>query len=112
MDINSVKELVTALENKFAMDVQVLDISEISSLGDYFVMATGKNDNQMDAMAGAAQEYLHSKNIHLKNTEGRGNTGWVLLDFGIIIVHIFNEASREFYKLDSLWADAKPIAMS
>ena len=112
MDINQIKELVTALENKFAQDVQVLDISEISSLGDYFVMATGKNDNQMDAMAGAAQEYLHGHGIQLKNTEGRGSTGWVLLDFGIVIVHIFNEESRGFYKLDSLWADAKMVELS
>ena len=111
MDINIVKELVAALDDKFAMDTQVLDISEVSSLGDYFVMATGKNESQIDAMAGAAQEALHKHNIHLKNTEGRGNTGWVLLDFGIVIVHIFNEESRGFYKLDSLWADAKPVEL-
>ena len=111
MEITQVKELIEALENKFAQDVQVMDISEISSLGDYFILATGKNDSQIDAMAGAAQEYLHQQGIQLKNTEGRGNTGWVLLDFGIIIVHLFNEEQRGFYKLDSLWADAKLIEL-
>ena len=109
MDITVVKELVAALEDKFAQEVQVLEITEISSLGDYFVLATGKNESQIDAMAGAASECLHKNRLKLKNTEGRGSTGWVLLDFGAIIVHIFDEEARGFYKLDSLWADAKHI---
>ena len=99
----------TALEDKFATDVTILDIAEISSLGDYFIIATGKNENQIQAMAQSVAEYMHTQNMPIKHHEGGYATGWALLDYGSIIIHIFNEENREFYNLERIWSDAKEI---
>ena len=104
-----IENLQTVLEDKFATDVVIMDIANISTLGDYFVMATGKNENQLQAMAEATEEYLNKNDTWLKHKEGGYNTGWVLLDFGNIIVHLFDQESRSFYNLERLWADAQRI---
>ncbi|MCL1995383.1 MAG: ribosome silencing factor [Defluviitaleaceae bacterium] len=104
-----IKELQAVLEDKFATEVVVMDISKISILGDYFVIATGKNENQIQAMGEAAEEYLAKNGIPLKHKEGGYNTGWALLDFGVIIMHLFDEESRSFYNLERLWSDGEPV---
>ncbi|MCL1935631.1 MAG: ribosome silencing factor [Defluviitaleaceae bacterium] len=107
--IEVIEKLKKVLEEKFAKDIVILDISKVSILGDYFIIATGKNENQIKAMGDAASEYLEKQNITLKHNEGVNYNGWYLLDFGDVILHLFDEESREFYKIERIWADALVI---
>ena len=100
-----------ALEDKLAEDIRVLDISKISTLSDYFVIASGSNSNQLKAMADAVDEKLYKAGFVLKHTEGiqTHNRSWVLMDFGDIVVHLFHKEDREFYSLERIWGDAKEL---
>lgn len=100
-----------ALEDKMAIDIRVLDISKISTLSDYFIIASGSNPNQLKAMADSVDESLFKAGFQLKHTEGMQthNRNWVLMDFGDIVVHLFNKEDREFYSLERIWADAKEL---
>ena len=86
-----------ALEDKKARDIRILDISEISVLADYFLIASGSNKNQVQAMVDNVQEELHK-------------AGWILLDYGDIIIHIFDEENRLFYDLERIWRDGSVIS--
>ena len=102
-----------ALDDKLALDIRVLDISNISSLGDYFIIASGSNSNQLKAMADEAHEKMFKAGFILKHTEGlqTHNRNWVLMDFGDIIVHIFHKDDREFYSIERIWADARELTV-
>ncbi len=97
----------TALEDKKAENVKVLNITGLSPIGDFFLLASGNNSNQMQAMADAAEEVLGKNGIHTKQIEGYDGGNWILMDYGDFMIHIFNQESREFYNLDRLWRDAK-----
>ena len=99
-----VNKLKNILEEKQAMEIKVLNISKISSLGDYFIIATAKNESHIDALTDYLIEIVKPTSI-----EGFKKDGWVLLDFGNVIVHIFSEESRGFYNLERLWVDAEEI---
>lgn len=96
-----------ALEEKKGFDIKVLNISEISPLADYFVLATGNNRNQMQAMADEVSEKLAKAGVHGKMTEGYDGGSWILMDYGDFMIHIFNTETRDFYNLDRIWRDAK-----
>lgn len=98
-----------ALEDKKAEDIKVLDLQGISNITDYFVIASGNNINQLRAMADNVEEKLFKAGYKLHHSEGYQGGAWVLLDFGNIIVHLFNKEEREFYSLDRVWGDAKEI---
>ena len=100
-----------ALDDKLAIDIKVLDISNISTLADYFIIASGSNSNQLKAMANEVDEKLFKAGFILKHTEGiqSHNRSWVLMDFGDIIVHLFDKEDRDFYNLERIWADAKEL---
>lgn len=98
-----------ALIEKKAEDVRVIDISEISTIADYFVIASGKNDNQMRTLVDNVEEKMGKAGYTAKMREGTGSNVWVLLDFGDVIVHIFDEENREFYDLDRIWRDGKEV---
>ncbi len=102
-----------ALDDKLALDIRVLDISNISSLGDYFIIASGSNSNQLKAMADEVDEKMFKAGFILKHTEGlqTHNRNWVLMDFGDIIVHIFHKDDREFYSIERIWADARELTV-
>lgn len=95
-----------ALEDKKAVDITVLSIHEISVLSDYFVIATGNNPNQIKTMAEEVSGVLHKEGFTLGHSEGYQSSTWILLDFGSIIVHIFNKEDRNFYNIERIWADA------
>jgi ribosome-associated protein len=107
--ITAVKAAAKALDDKFGQDIVVLDISEISPLADFFIIATGSNPNQLKAMCDAAEEALFKNGQKLNHSEGLQSGNWVLLDFGNIIVHIFDKENRDFYNLERIWGDAKPV---
>ncbi|MBS4868748.1 MAG: ribosome silencing factor [Eubacterium sp.] len=102
-----------ALDDKLAEDIRVLDISKISTLCDYFVIASGSNSNQLKAMADAVDEKLYKAGFVLKHTEGiqTHNRNWGLMDFGDIVVHLFHKDDREFYSLERIWGDARELTV-
>ena len=101
---------IDALEDRKGEDVKVLDISEISTLADFFIIASGSNINQVQAMADSVQEKLGRECYMTKNVEGYEAGNWILLDFGDIIVHVFDNENRLFYDLERIWRDGKLIS--
>ncbi len=108
---NMTKIVVEALEDKKAMNIRVLDISEISPLADYFVIASGTNRNQVQAMADNVEESLGKAGYKFGKVEGYNSANWILLDFSDVVVHIFDEENRGFYNLERLWTDGKPVEL-
>ena len=86
--IDLVKKIVEALEDKKAEDITVLDIGEVSSIADYFIIANGNNANQLTAMEDAVDEAMYTNGVHQKQVEGPGNSTWILMDYQDIIVHL------------------------
>jgi ribosome-associated protein len=107
----AVKIAYKALDDKFGQDIVVLNISTISVMSDYFMIATGKNASQIKAMTDEVMDQLHKVGLRERHTEGYGSAQWVLLDFGDLIIHIFDEDNREFYNLERVWSDAAVIDM-
>lgn len=101
-----------ALSEKKAEDIQVIDISNISVLADYFIIANGSNQNQLEAMRDAVDEALYKANVPVKQVEGNRSSSWILMDFGDIIVHVFSKEDRLFYDLERIWGDGKFIDIS
>lgn len=100
---------VAALDDKKAEDISVIDISEVSVLADYFIIAGGNNTSQIQALADSVEEKLGKAGYPLKQIEGYQSANWVLLDFGDIIVHIFDRENRLFYDLERIWRDGKKV---
>ena len=100
---------IDALEDRKGEDIKVIDITEISTLADYVSIASGTNINQVQAMADSVQEVLGRAGHMTKNVEGYDTGNWVLLDFGDIIVHVFDKENRLFYDLERIWRDGKFI---
>ena len=98
-----------ALDEKQGEDIKVIDISEISVLADYFIIANGSNDSQVRALVENVEDKLSRAGYEPKQREGYGLGSWVLLDFGSIIVHVFDKENRLFYDLERIWRDGKYI---
>lgn len=98
-----------ALDDKKGEDIKVIDISEISVLADYFIIANGNNDSQVRALVESVEEELSKEGFEVKQREGYGLGNWVLLDFGSIIVHVFDKENRLFYDLERIWRDGKYV---
>ncbi len=98
-----------ALSDKKAVNIQIIDISGISVLADYFVIADGSNQNQIQAMREAVDEALYKAGVQVKQIEGNRNSSWILMDYGEIIVHVFSKEDRLFYDLERIWGDGKFI---
>lgn len=96
-----------ALEDKKAMDISVIDIGHVSVVADYFIIASGDNRNQVQAMADNVEEVLGRAGYIPKDMEGYRNANWILLDFGDLVVHIFDRENRVFYDLERIWRDGK-----
>ena len=103
------KAAVDAASDKKASDILLLDIREVSVIADYFVICSASNSRQIQAIAEAIDEELGKQGAMLLRREGTAETGWVLLDFGDIIVHIFASAERQYYRLERLWNEAKTV---
>lgn len=99
----------TALAEKKAEDIRVIDISEISVLADFFIIANGTNPNQIQAMVDAVDEALAKAGQQVKQIEGNQHSSWVLMDYRDIIVHIFSKEDRLFYDLERIWRDGKAM---
>ena len=98
-----------ALEDKKAEDIKVIEIGSISILADYFVIANGNSSSQVEAMVDAVEEELAKNGFEPKRVEGVRSSGWVLLDYGDIVVHIFSKEDRLFYDLERIWRDGRDV---
>lgn len=103
------RSAVDAAADKKASDVLLLDIREVSTFADYFVICSGSNRRQIQAIADAIDEQLSTHGAVRLHREGDAETGWILLDFVDIIVHILGPKEREYYDLERLWSGAKTI---
>ena len=113
--MNQSKEMVriayNALSDKKGEDIKIIDITGISVLADYFIIANGNNDSQVNALVDNVEEELHKAGYPLRQREGHASGSWVLLDFGDIIVHVFDKENRLFYDLERIWKDGKDISV-
>ncbi len=98
-----------ALNDKKAEDIRIIDISEISPIADYFLIATGTNNNQIQAMIDAVQETLSKDGYTVNQIEGNRSSSWILMDYRDIIIHVFSKEDRLFYDLERIWTDGKRV---
>ncbi len=103
------KDIVVALEDKLAVDITIINIDEVSSLAEYFVIANGNSSTQVKALSGSVEEKMDEVNVPLLHQEGYRGSEWILLDYGTVIVHIFDKDSRMFYNLEKIWGDGKTV---
>ena len=101
-----------ALADKKGEDIRVIDIAGISVLADYFIIANGTNQNQLQAMRDAADEALYKAGVKVQQIEGNQSSTWILMDYGDIIIHIFSKEDRLFYDLERTWRDGKVVDVS
>ena len=100
-----------AIDDKKGQDIKVIDIHTVSVIADYFVIASGTNSNQVQAIVDNVEEQLGRAGFEAKQIEGNRNSSWILLDYGDVIVHVFDEENRLFYDLERIWRDGKVLEM-
>ena len=98
-----------ALDDKKALEIKVINIENVSTLADYFIIASGTNHNQVQAMADNVDETLGRAGYEPKQIEGYQNANWILMDYTSVVVHIFLEEARELYAIERLWSDAQKV---
>lgn len=99
---------VQILDKKKGMDIKALEITEISSVADYFLLVTGTSSTHIRALADEVDEELSKLGVQPDHIEGK-TTGWILLDYKSVVVHIFTQSERELFNLEKLWSDAKEV---
>ena len=111
MSLDIVKKIVKALDDKKGNDIQIIKIEELTIVADYFVICTANSNTHVRALADEVEYQLEEAGIKADHIEGRA-TGWVLLEYKGVVVHIFLEEARNYYNLERLWEDAKKIDAS
>lgn len=106
---NMAKIAYEALEDKKAVDITIIDISEVTVVADYFLIASGTNHNQVQALADNVEEKLGRAGYPMRQSEGYRTANWILMDYGDIIVHVFDSENRLFYDLERIWRDGRTI---
>lgn len=104
-DQKTALHLATLLYDRKSQDIVVLNVSHLTVLCDYMVIASGRTDNQVSSLADSVDELMAKEGVALRRSEGRREGRWVILDYGHIIVHLFHRDERAFYGLDRLWND-------
>jgi len=103
------RRIVELAEDKKAADIVLLDLSELTTLADYFVIASGNSERQLDAIADGIISGLRDEKVRPFGREGTPASHWVLIDYGGVIVHVFTPPERDFYQLERHWAEAKTV---
>lgn len=103
------QKITKVLEDKKASNLMILDITSISTLADYFVLASADNIRQLDALKDSVEEAFPGEPLR---KEGESSSGWILMDFRDIVVHLFSKEMREYYDLEKIWSDAKRVSLS
>ena len=110
MDINKItKTAWEALDDKKADNIVILNIGEVSVIADYFVIASGSNSNQIQAMVDNVEEEMFKAGFDDPKVEGYNTASWILLDYKDVIVHVFSEDDRAFYNIERIWRDGKEV---
>ena len=104
------KKICEALSEKKAEDIRVIDITAITVVADYFVIASASNPLQMNALQDAVDEVMVKNGMSSKNIEGNKNSTWILMDYEDIIIHIFSKEDRIFYDLERIWQDGVAVS--
>lgn len=113
--MNSYEQAVLAakaIDGKKGLDIQVIEISDVSVLADYMVIATGTSSTHVKALADEVEYKLDQAGISVSHIEGYRSNSWILLDYVDVIVNVFFDEARKFYDLDRLWQDGKPVDLS
>ena len=108
-ELEMVRLACKAMDEKKAIDIKVIDIHEVSVIADYFVIASGSNLNQVQAMVDNVEEQLGRAGYEPKQVEGTRGSNWILMDYGDLIIHVFDEENRLFYDLERIWRDGKEV---
>lgn len=101
-----------AISGKIGLDINIIEIGDISVLADYMVIATGNSSTHVKVLADEVEYQLDKAGISVSHVEGHRSNSWILLDYIDVIVNVFSEEAREFYDLDRLWADGKPVDLT
>ncbi len=107
--LEKAKEIIKVLDNKKAKNIQLLEISNLSSLGDYFIIASGGSNTQVKSLSEEVDEAMSKLGVEPERMEGTQTAQWILIDYSDVMVHIFQEETRDFYSLERLWNDAPNI---
>ena len=105
-------KIAEVLDKKGATDITILEVDHLTSITDYFVIATGNNNTHVRALADELEEKLKGEGLPPARVEGYRSNSWILLDWGNVVIHIFTQEGRGFYDLDHLWADGKNVEWS
>ena len=103
------RRAVEAADERKAIDLRVLDLRSVSDFTDYFVIASGSNTRQVQAIANAIEEAMLAQGVKAHHIEGAQQGRWVLLDYGDFVAHIFDEDRRRYYRLEDIWSDAPEV---
>jgi ribosome-associated protein len=103
------RRIVELAEDKKAADIVLLDLTGLTTVADYFVIASGGSERQLDAIADGVVSGMRDEKVHAYGREGTAASHWVLVDFGSVIVHIFTPPEREYYSLEKHWAEARTV---
>ena len=106
------KVIYEALDKKKGLDIKIIDISGISVMADYFIIANGNSITQVQALVDNVEEKMNQSGFIMKRKEGNRSSTWVLLDFGDVVVHVFDNEDRLFYDLERIWSDGKTVEIS
>lgn len=99
------KKILTVLDDRKAEDILLLNVNHLTIIADYFVICSGRSTVQVRALCDEVDEKLSAQGIEPTRTDGREEARWIVLDYGSVVVHIFGEQEREFYRLERLWTD-------
>lgn len=110
-ELEKAKETVKILDKKKAVDIKAIHITDYSIVADYFVIATGTSNTHVKSLADELEYEMSKLGIEPNHIEGKA-TGWIVIDYGTVIVHIFTGESREYYNLERLWSDAEDVDLS
>ena len=110
-ELELTKAIAKVLDKKKALDIKTIHITEYAIVADYFIVASGTSNTHVKSLADDVEFELKQQGVEPDHIEGRA-TGWILLDYGSVIVHVFTPESREYYNLERLWSDAQTVDLS
>jgi ribosome-associated protein len=110
--IEMVEKIVKTLDRKKAQDIKVLKVTNLTILADYFIIANGSSNTQTKSLADEVDFQLSQSGVEPTRREGYASANWIILDYSDIIVHVFNQESRDYYQLERLWSDGEEVDIS
>ncbi len=103
------RDIVDAVAAKLGEDILLLDIRSVATFADYFIIGSGNSERQLDALHREIVDQMRTSGLHALHSEGTGSSGWILLDYGAVVVHLFLPGVRRHYDLEHLWKDGRTL---